>query len=520
LLKAVCALQAFAVRSVSSVEKIELLPGRVGRNLEVHSFKRVVLNSVWSVWMRPLISLFCVASCLLILVSREVQAQGGLDAKFDSAPIAFAQGGKFKMLYDCRQRPQSVFLKDRVYVVYNGDAQPTKNDKGSAYPMLITYAPEDRSFSKPVRLGQKSSSDHHDSPIIWADEDDYLHVLFGCHKTPGTHLISKHSVQKGTLGITWTEGPQIAPKISYPTAFQVDGDKELIYYRTDGHTSSWTYRISTDNGRTWAGPESDVTDLDSRGRLDWSSYQTKFPSKDGKSLHVVYTDYDDNKNSPDPQRFFNPRYDGLATNEWKYNLSYLKIDLESHVVRNASGDTLKTPIDIDYSKENCQIWDTNWRGAGVPPAIALDENGEPTFLHVLSEDSLTEHQYYYVRKFDGQWQQTPVTHSTHQWNSCHLSHSDDGIIHAYLVAGDGYLAGGYMDRHGGGRIEEWTSSDKGNTWMKKRDLSPDKSKYAGWRFNNPQAISRPDGSVVDGMLLFYGWKDKDAPAGQAFLLHE
>jgi len=24
---------------------------------------------------------------------------------------------------------------------------------------------------------------------------------------------------------------------------------------------------------------------------------------------------------------------------------------------------------------------------------------------------------------------------------------------------------------------------------------------------------------VDGMLLFYGWKDKDAPEAQAFLLH-
>jgi hypothetical protein len=31
---------------------------------------------------------------------------------------------------------------------------------------------------------------------------------------------------------------------------------------------------------------------------------------------------------------------------------------------------------------------------------------------------------------------------------------------------------------------------------------------------------RPDGSRVDGMLLFYGWKDKDAPEARAFLLHE
>ncbi len=169
--------------------------------------------------------------------------------------LPFGEDGKFKMLYDCRQRPQSVFLNDKLYIVYNGDAKPTKNGKAKAYPSLITYNPKNRSFSKPVRLGQKSSSDHHYSPIIWADGDDSLHVLFGCHKTPGTHLISKHPVQKGTSEISWKKMPQIAPKLSYPTVYRIHGDKEMIYYRTDGHTSSWTYRISADNGKTWTGPQ-------------------------------------------------------------------------------------------------------------------------------------------------------------------------------------------------------------------------------------------------------------------------
>ena len=44
--------------------------------------------------------------------------------------------------------------------------------------------------------------------------------------------------------------------------------------------------------------------------------------------------------------------------------------------------------------------------------------------------------------------------------------------------------------------------------------------YPGWKFNNIQPVTRPDGSIVDGMLLFYGWKDKDAPEARAFLLHE
>ena len=166
--------------------------------------------------------------------------------------------------------------------------------------MLITYDPRSRSFSKPAKLGPRDS-DHHFSPIIWADEDDYLHVLHGCHRTPGTHLVSVEPVETGgSTELEWREASQIAPALSYPTVYRIHGDREVIYYRTGGHTSSWTYRISADNGETWTGPESDVTDLDLKGHLDWSSYQTKRPSADGRHLHVVYTDYDDNKNSPDP----------------------------------------------------------------------------------------------------------------------------------------------------------------------------------------------------------------------------
>jgi hypothetical protein len=87
--------------------------------------------------------------------------------------------------------------------------------------------------------------------------------------------------------------------------------------------------------------------------------------------------------------------------------------------------------------------------------------------------------------------------------------------------GEGYLdTGGYMDSYGGGRIEEWISLDKGKSWRKNRDLTPDKTKYPGWKFNNIQPVTTSDGSVVDGILLFYGWEKKDAPEAKAFMLHE
>ncbi len=440
-------------------------------------------------------------------------------------PLSFGEGGQIKMMYDRRQRPQSVYLHDKLHIVFNAGGDNSGKSKFKTVPMAITYDPATRSFSDIVTLGEPSS-DHHYGPVIWADEDGYLHVLSGCHKTPGTHLISRKPGSIGKRLADWNTLPQIVPKISYPCVFNICGGKELIYYRTDGHTSSWTYRTTDDNGKTWTGPANDVTDMDIKGRLDWSSYQTKLLSDDGKFLHVAFMTYDDVKNSDparsDEVRSHNPRYNESVSNEWKYNLYYVKIDLQTNEVANADGRILKTPIDIDYADANCRIWDTQWRGAGVPPAISLDNQGNPEFLHVLSGDSSKEDTaYYFVRRENDNWKQTLITQSSHQWNSCHLDRDEHGRLHAFVIVGEDYLSSDqYMDKHGGGRMEEWISSDQGSTWTKIRDLTPDSSKYPGWRYNNVQPVRRPGGQIVNGMLLFYGWGDPEASGARAFLIDE
>ncbi len=455
--------------------------------------------------------------------------------------IPFGEGGQIKMLYDRRQRPQSVFLKGKVHLVFNAGGEKGAPGKSKTTPMAITYNPDTRKFSDIVTLGP-AKSDHHYGPVIWVDEHEKLHVLYGCHKTPGTHLISKHPGDIGTSLDSWTVGPEIAPSISYPTFYRIQDNAALIYYRTEGHISSWTYRISDDNSLTWEAPKNDVTDLDSKGRFEWSSYQSKLPSKDGRYLHVVFTAYDDNRQS-DSVRFYNSRYNKTVSNEWKYNLYYVKVDLQTSEVTNFEGEKMNLPIDLDQANERCRIWDTKGRGAGVPPDIVIDNNGDPAFLHVLSEETTEDHNYYFVRRENGKWKKTVIAPSNHQWNSSHINLDKNGVYHAYIVMGDVYVdtvwvegksagdkfekgkinylkTGGYMDKHGGGRIEEWVSSDNGKTWMKHQDLTPNSSEYPGWKFNNIQPVTNPDGSVVEGMLLFYGWKDKDAPEAKAFLLHE
>ena len=50
-----------------------------------------------------------------------------------------------------------------------------------------------------------------------------------------------------------------------------------------------------------------------------------------------------------------------------------------------------------------------------------------------------------------------ICHSNHQWNSGHLVHDADGTIYAFVVAGDGYLEGGYMITMAAGGSKKWIS---------------------------------------------------------------
>ena len=136
--------------------------------------------------------------------------------KADQFPMAFGEGGQIKMLYDRRQRPQSVYLNDKIHIVFNAGGRIGTPAKAPTKPMAITYDPATRKFSEVVTLGP-GKKDHHYGPVIWPDEDNYLHVLHGCHSKPGTHLISRQPGSIGSSLDSWDTGAQIAPGISYPT---------------------------------------------------------------------------------------------------------------------------------------------------------------------------------------------------------------------------------------------------------------------------------------------------------------
>ncbi|MEX0323270.1 MAG: sialate O-acetylesterase [Puniceicoccaceae bacterium] len=460
-------------------------------------------------------------------------AESVQQASSDLTFVPFGEGGQLKMIYDRRQRPQAIYMNDKVYMVYNAGAQLFEGKGNKTVPFAISYDPSTMTLGEEIQLGFDPDTDQHYCPIIWSDKNEHLHILYGCHRTPGIHLISNTMGELGESLEDWTEGPMIRDSISYPTIFHIYDDKQLMYLRTHEHRSSWGYRISDDNGYNWIDTDHIVTDLNRGDELntykdhkdmdEMSCYQTVLPSADGKYLHVVFCVYDDNKKDL-PEKFWNPRYKTNKGFSFKFNLYYVKVDLQTHEVSNFEGESLKTPIDMATADAQCLIWDTDWRGAGVPPDIILDNDGNPAFLHVLSGDTPYDYNYWFVRHEDGEWKQTLIAPSSDDWNSCYLRQDDDGTLYACMVMGEPFFRGrnqeNSKDMHsrGGGDIEEWISTDNGHSWKFHRDLTPRAGEFDGWKFNNIQPIKDVHGNSVPGMYLFYGWKDPDKRTAKAFLV--
>lgn len=449
--------------------------------------------------------------------------------------VPFGEGGQLKMIYDRRQRPQAIYMNGQVYMVYNGGANLPDSNGKKTFPFVISYDPATGQLSEPIRLGVEPDGDQHYCPIIWSDKNHFLHILYGCHKTPGTHLVSREKGQIGSGMNGWSESSMINGSMSYPSIFHISGDRQLMYFRTGEHRSSWSYMISHDDGQTWIAAPRPVTDLNrgdeknsgkNHNEMDeMSSYQTVLPSPDGKYLHVVFCSYDDNKGNL-PEKMYNPRYQTSDNFSFKYNLYYVKVDLQTHEVVNFAGEPVRTPIDYQAALQKCLVWDTGWRGAGVPPDIIIDRNGNPAFLHVLSGNTPYEYNYWYVRNEGGEWKQSRIAPSSDDWNSCYLRLEQDGTLYACLVMGEPFFMGtdaessGDMDSRGGGDIEEWISRDEGTTWEKHRDLTPRSAEFAGWKFNNVQPVKDRNMNVIPGMYLFYGWPDPKERSARAFLIVE
>lgn len=435
-----------------------------------------------------------------------IQSLSGEGAK----AVPFAENGGLKMLYDNRQYPLAVSAGGKTHIVWRGD---------DGFPFCVSYDMETREFSNPVPLIEgyedeidlkRYRNDHHYAPVIWSDQQGYLHTLFGCHRTTGIHLVS----EKPGDSTQWRRGNDFSESISYPKIHRIYDDKTLVYTRYSGHLGFWQYHISNDGGNSWQGGGHPVVNLgadpqDGAHAAYSGSYNTTAVSADGKRLHVAFI-----WKVEDP--LYNSRYGKiLGDHTQRYNLYYLYVDLPTGKGYNIDGVEVELPLRKKIADEQCLVWDTDERSAAVGPSICLDENDKPQFLLPVSEETPLDSAFYFVKREekDG-WRKTRITKTLHPFNASCLQKNEKGDYIAYMITGSGESlveSDGLpteMDAYGyGQRVERWISSDDGKSWQLDEDLTP----VPGLRYQNVQFVSDNMKREFDDLFLFYGWKDTNSP---------
>lgn len=402
---------------------------------------------------------------------------------------AFAVNGIEKMLYDVRMGPQAVYHGGTIYVVYQADPE----QEGLGHPHIRAYDVDAESWSEPVRLGSVHRYDHHYAPILWFGSDERLHVLFGCHRQDG----GRHLVSSSPRSIdAWADGPEVDHSISYPRVLPLPDRRYLMYSRTFGHQGYWTYRLSED-GTHWS-TTSALIDFDQDPQVDgdtWAgTYQSVGLDADGRGLHICVTTFHEGDSV---RKRPNPRYGVHVPHSDRRNLYYVHLDIDSGELTNIEGEAVRRPMNRDRA-EACKVWDSDRRFTN-PPAVLDDGSGSPMMiLPVASEESPWQGEHVFVRRKDGEWKRDAITSLNNTWSGNWLFDSGDGLT-ALLTTGD---ADGSLLEYGGGRVERWTSENRGDSWSKREVWEPD----AGLIYNNPRPVPTSRGEVLNGAYTMMGWE--------------
>ncbi len=429
-------------------------------------------------------------------------------------PVAFAENGGLKMLYDNRQYPQAVAHGDTVYIVWRGrDGLPylrtydlTSREFGEARSMLKDVDPQ--AF---VIKAAKYRKDHHFAPVIWLDGRGHLRSMFGCHNTAGVHVVSREA--RSPEG--WVSAGSPSESMSYPKVHRILGGRTLVYYRHTGHLGSWRYRVLADGAGDWEGPAKTTVDLNAKpqeGRLadHAGSYNTTAVSADGTRLHVAFI-------WKVEEPVFNQRYQTtLSDHAQRHNLYHFFVDLATHQAFNIFGEPVELPLRKSVADKKCLVWDTDGRVAAVGPSIALDRHGLPHFMLPVSDRNPQDSHFHFVTWNEGKWRRVQAAPTLHPFNASHVEALPKGGFRAFLVVGENQtVIEEGMDEYGWGeRVEEWRSSDNGLKWARSQDLTP--KGRPGWHWQNVQPVHDAAGRVIPDLILFYGWPDREG-AGTGFL---
>jgi len=326
-------------------------------------------------------------------------------------------------------------LPDKTFFVF-GNAENA--------PTISFYDHKAKHLGHAVRLGSNSNMDAHKNPHILLDEQGFIYVFYGSHCSP-TYLCK--SARPYDIS-TWSQMGVVVERSSYPQPWQLESGKIIVLYRGGStHDATESYSTSTDGGISWSTPVDIVATPPKNGCYAVSIAETgQYPRR----VHMAWS---------------------VTRGDWwqRYHVLYAYSENGGSTWKKSDGSVYRLPI---AEQDSEMIFQSEVPDRGVwLKDIQLDPQGNPYILFIDGHTVTYECVWKVAKYLEGSWSIASIATSDHMYDAGALViHAENDIrVYAPTTASQPY--------QDGGEIEEWHSTDGGNTWTNTRHITSG-SKYS------------------------------------------
>ena len=351
--------------------------------------------------------------------------------------------------YTMKHIPMAIYspVVDRTYFVYGGTPA---EDRKYLQCMIGCYDHTTGMLQKPrvvMDKGVDGVIDPHDDPSIQIDKDGYIWVFVSGRSTKRDGRIYK-SVNPFNIEAfeLVSEFTMAYPQIMYSP----DRGFFFFFTRYDG-TRQLFYQSSTD-GKTWT------------ARKQLASIKNGSETKSG---HYQISNICGNKLCTAFNRHLNGNVDTRTS------VYFVQSEDWGQTWTTVSGEPVTVPVTtresnclvVDYESQgkNCYIKDVNF-----------DTQGNPIIIYVTSDNHKTgpdggTREWFSLYWTGKEWVKTKITESTHCYDSGSIW--VEGDVWTVIAPTTPMPEGDPRYWGAGGEIDEWTSTDRGRSWVKTRQLT-------------------------------------------------
>lgn len=342
--------------------------------------------------------------------------------------------------YCAWHRPMAVYAAkvNKTFFVYgNADNSPT----------ISVYDHGTGEFAYPVVLGSNPDGDAHRNPTLLIDADGFLHVFWGAHGHE-SHVLRSVRPYDQTEWETVADLPDL--KTSYPQPWELLPGEMFVSYRQapTWETSSWRMTVSQDGGRTWAPPRELVNLGESAVYGITIGATGDYPRR----VHFVWS------------RLGGGTPEEIASKHlWarRYNIYYACSDDGGYTWQRSDGTPYELPVTLETAEE---LYNCGQRGVWLKD-IQLDSQGRPYVLFVDSDPETYLSRWMVGRQTAEGWRFSSFAESDHMYDDGGIAILSDDDIRVYAPTTN------VQPSEDGGEIEEWQSTDGGDTWRNTRHVT-------------------------------------------------